>query len=108
MNDLTPRISKARVAASLKTSLRTIYNYQNTAKDYVENFVDDYPTFQGEYLTHVGLTEYQVWVLREIKDWVTVYKSMRLFKSFIENDPTFQERFSKQTFERKFPLLEAA
>lgn len=76
---VTQRTSKRELAKILNISERNLYYYLEIAGQTLD-FNDDYPLLGGEYLTRIGLTEYQIWVVRQLINLMqTGVKKKQLF-----------------------------
>lgn len=88
-------IKKASLAKELKVSVKTIYNYEQIAINYTDDFYPDYPVVEGSVVTNGGFTHYQSWVISDLIH-LSGYMSRKLIKHYLTNNP---ERFSKKTYQ---------
>ena len=96
-------ITKKAIASFLRVSERTVYNYVFMASQYVDDFLSDYPSLNGKYLTSMPLTAYQAWVLTQINEFLEFFAHYKLLANRLECDKTIQAAFGKQAFLAKFP-----
>ena len=103
LENLTPPITKRKLAAALGTSERTIFNYQAFAVTSIDDFLSDYPTVGGAYATNAPLTAYQAYVLAQVKSFLEYFPNVRILQERLENDRNIQQSWSKAAFLAKFP-----
>jgi hypothetical protein len=96
-------ITKKALASFIGVSERTIYNYTCMASQFVDDFLGDYPSLNGRYITAMPLTSYQAWVLTQIHEFLGFFCSSKLLEDRLENDRKIQQSFSKYAFLGKFP-----
>jgi hypothetical protein len=96
-------ITKKRLASFLGVSERSIFNYQLLASQYVDDFLSDYPSVCGKYITAAPLTAYQAWVLCNVHKFLEYFACKRVLTDRLENDPQIQQSWGKQAFIAKYP-----
>jgi hypothetical protein len=96
-------ITKKKLASFLGVCERTCYNYVFMASQFVDDFLGDYPTVNGRYLTSVPVTTYQAWVICQIHNFIDFFGSTKLLANKLENDRIIQKSFGKSAFMAKFP-----
>jgi hypothetical protein len=96
-------ITKKKLASFIGVSERTIYNYVFMATQFVDDFLPDYPSVSGKYLTSLPLTCYQAWVITQINQFLEFFGSSKLLENKLENDRIIQQSFGKSAFLAKFP-----
>lgn len=97
--------SKSKLAVKIKCSLRSIHNYHEVATLFVDDFLPDYPTLHGEFLTSHPLTIYQCWVLYRIHQFLKIIPKAELLKHSLEHEPKVQYQYSKAHFEAIYPEI---
>ena len=96
-------ITKKRLASFLGVSERSIFNYQLLASQYVDDFLSDYPSVCGKYVTAAPLTSYQAWVISNIHKFLEYFANKRILQDRLENDSQIQQSWGKQAFKAKYP-----
>jgi len=96
-------ITKKRLASYLGVSERSIFNYQLLAVQFVDDFLSDYPSIGGKYITATPLTAYQAWVIFNIHQFLAYFSNQRILKDRLENDPQIQASWGKPAFMAKYP-----
>jgi len=96
-------ITKRKLCDFLQVSERTVYNYQEIASAYCDDYLADFPVVDNEYVTSVPLSEYQALVLMNIHQFMSYFKNSRLLKDRLENDHRIRSAWSKAAFLLKFP-----
>lgn len=97
--------SKSKLPMKINCSLRSIHNYHEVATLFVDDFLPDYPTLHGEFLTSHPLTHYQCWVLFRIHQFLKLIPKAELLKHSLEHDSRVQQQYSKAHFEAIYPEL---
>lgn len=105
IQDLDVFTSKSKLALKIKCSLRSIHNYHEVATLFVDDFLEDYPTMHGEFLTSYPLTIYQCWVLYRIYHFLKLIPKVEVLKHSLENDQKAQHQYSKAQFEATYPEI---
>ena len=105
VQDLDSFTSKSKLAVKIKCSLRSIHNYHEVATLFVDDFLPDYPTLHGEFLTSHPLTIYQCWVLFRINQFLKLIPKAELLKHSLEHDPRVQHQYSKAQFNINYPEI---
>lgn len=105
IQDLGVLTSKSKLAAKMKCSPRSIFNYHEIATEYVDDFLEDYPTLNGQFLTAHPLTIYQCWVIFRIHQFFKLIPKAELLKHTLENEANVQFQYSKAHFEAIYPEL---
>ncbi|QFS52886.1 hypothetical protein [Nostoc sphaeroides] len=103
IQDLDVVTSKSKLAVNMKCSLRSIHNYHEIAVGYVDDFLEDYPTMHGQFLTSCPLTIYQCWVLYRIYQFLKLIPKAEVLKHSLENDQKTQHQYSKTHFKAIYP-----
>lgn len=67
---ITKRKSKTEVAKDMNISVQFLHRYYIDIAAKTTNFSKDYPVINGESLTHLGLTDFQQWILRKLREFV--------------------------------------
>ncbi len=97
--------SKSQLAVKIKCSHRSIHNYHEIARLFVDDFLSDYPTIGEKIITSHPLTIYQCWVLFRIHQFLKVIPKAELLKHSLEHDSRVQQQYSKAQFEATYPEI---
>lgn len=103
LDDLKPPITKRKLAQALGVSERSIFNYQIVAMTSVDDFLPDYPSIGGKYHTAAPMTQYQAYVISQIKAFLDYFPNVRILQDKLENDICIQKSWGKPAFLAKFP-----
>jgi hypothetical protein len=93
------RTSKKKLVEEMKISHQTLFNYLSFC-NFFDDFVSDYTNEYGIYSTRIGLTDYQVWVVKSIKSLSGFGVSRRDMLSNHEYKKMVNETISKSTYQQ--------
>ena len=103
LETLTPPITKRQLAQALDVSERSIFNYQLIAITSIDDFLGDYPSVGGKYITSAPMSHYQANVIAHIKAFLDYFPNVRILQEKLEIDSNIQRSWSKAAFLAQYP-----
>lgn len=91
-------LTKEEIANQLNIKVRTLHYYHEIAFTYVDDFINDYPTVNGEPHTRCKLTLYQVWILRKLVNLGRRFNSRQILPDLIKGN---KDAFTKCSYKKE-------
>jgi hypothetical protein len=93
--------TKQKLAGLFEISIRSMYSYDEIARDTLPEYLEEYPVAHNKPITRYPLTKYQCWILGKIA-WNLRLFSIKELTYFLTENYDFATKFSKEEFEKLY------